>query len=857
MAAAHKFVPSKYQQAIFSVIERNETNALVISAVPGAGKTETIRRLLLYMPSSAHVLAVAFNVDAAEQLARKISELRAEAAQEGRAFPAHVDALTIHKVGNARLRAHQMSGKPSDRKYQELAANLLIERFGDSDGATALAKLVSFVRLTLTDPDDHEALMRLIVRFGLDDLWEWDPQVLQDLVRVLLQRGEEAAKKLRQIDFTDMIYLPVKLGLKGPLYDYVLVDEAQDLSPCQRALVLSALKPGGTFIAVGDRRQAIYGFAGASLHSIDEIVEATGAIEMPLSICYRCAPEIVRVAAAIFPGIEPWEQAPSGHVAVVSGEQVVDLAQEGDAVLCRTNAPLVSLCLRFLRDGKRALMRGRDLGSSITSLLQKILKRFSPASLNALYAAIEQFQDDEIARLLSSKKSYDDVALQIDSVKDRVETLIILLDAYMAVFSSEEKPPMARYVGEESQPCIEGFQQALDRFFQRQSNGDGAPHLDDAIILSTVHRAKGQEWPRVFVLEWDKMPHPKAVRAEEREQEEHLRYVAVTRAKRELYLCYSPSYEGDPNDLLPRAQQPALVEVLQKEEASDSEEVFADVMTPAFVNEGQESEQETTPQPSQAKKRYDRKRLQWQGTFSPIFLEFLDAMHDEGHNKSQLVEEIVLASPQFQAWMQQRQGQQHVAPPIAIAVSAPHMVCEQEPASESSPAASVPKPVPASVEPSLQTDEPVLSDLAEAVAVPFEGWLGQGMQAQPATRRVFFVCRSWQAGDDGKRRRCGHRWAYDYLLSPEGVYERLDGEGHRHSLADDQATRRCPSCGQSFVSVRILRASFRPGTRCTNTCKHATSDHCECVCGGRNHGIGLVQGRVLYRGAGERDRSEC
>jgi hypothetical protein len=749
-----------------------------------------------------------------------------------------------------------MSGKPSDRKYQELAANLLIERFGDSEGAAALAKLVSFVRLTLTDPDDREALTRLIVRFGLDDLWDWDPQVLQSLVQTLLQHGEEAARKQRKIDFTDMIYLPVKLGLKGPQYDYVLVDEAQDLSPCQRALVLSALKPGGTFIAVGDRRQAIYGFAGASLHSIDEIVEATGAVEMPLSICYRCAPEIVRVAAAIFPGIEPWEQAAPGRVEVLSGENIVDLAQEGDAVLCRTNAPLVSLCLRLLRNGKRALMRGRDLGSSITSLLEKILKRFDPSSIDALYAAVERFLEEEIARLLGSRKSYDEVALQIEAVKDRVDTLIILLDAYMAVFSSDFKPPMARYVEEgESRPSIEGFREALDCFFQRQSNGEnGNPHLD-AVTLSTVHRAKGQEWPRVFILEWDKMPHPKAVRAEEKEQEEHLRYVAVTRAKRELYLCYSPGYEGDPNALIPCPSQ------LQRSLPRENEETHASlqpdqadsVMTPVVMNGGEgESENGVMTQASVSEKESEeplpagpqwvRKRVKWQGTFSSLFLAFLEAMQEEGHNKSQLVEEIVFSSPQFHAWMQQ----QHAASwagKTGAAVSS--MSSENELAPET-PVASDESGTAASKEPP--------SSVVNVVAVPFEGWPDQG--PQPATRRVFFICRSWRSGNDGKRRRCGHRWAYDYLLSPEGVYERVDGEGHRHSLAEDQATRRCPQCKQTYVSVRVLRSAYRPGTRCTNTCRQAVSDHCECVCGGRNHGIQLVHGPALYRGAKDSKETE-
>lgn len=55
-------------------------------------------------------------------------------------------------------------------------------------------------------------------------------------------------------------------------------------------------------------------------------------------------------------------------------------------------------------------------------------------------------------------------------------------------------------------------------------------------MLSTIHKAKGLEAERVFILKPDLMPHPKAKRGWEIDQENNLRYVAITRSKRELYL---------------------------------------------------------------------------------------------------------------------------------------------------------------------------------------------------------------------------------------------------------------------------------------------------------------------------------
>ena len=104
------------------------------------------------------------------------------------------------------------------------------------------------------------------------------------LVRALnsvLAQGIEQACKQNIFDFTDMIWIPSSqaLSLEPERYDVILVDECQDLSPCQRELVLRAVKVGGLRVFVGDPNQAIFGFAGASLQSVNEIVALGGQFE--------------------------------------------------------------------------------------------------------------------------------------------------------------------------------------------------------------------------------------------------------------------------------------------------------------------------------------------------------------------------------------------------------------------------------------------------------------------------------------------------------------------------------------------------------------------------------------------------
>src|SRR5699024_9201295 len=90
---------------------------------------------------------------------------------------------------------------------------------------------------------------------------------------------------------------------KGYL-DYVLVDESQDLSILQQYFVRQLDTGSNRFIFVGDKYQAIYGFAGADTHSIDNIKKNFILKELPLNICYRCPENVIKLAKDIVPTIE-------------------------------------------------------------------------------------------------------------------------------------------------------------------------------------------------------------------------------------------------------------------------------------------------------------------------------------------------------------------------------------------------------------------------------------------------------------------------------------------------------------------------------------------------------------------------
>lgn len=512
------FQPSTFQEKIFQAVQRGE-KAIVINAVPGSGKTTTIQQLIRYIPANANVLMVAFNKEAARQLQSKVDEIPHDSL---------VKCQTIHSLGHGTIASAGIRGQIINYKYSDIAKEYLCSKDVEERSAkmlsSDLADLCDKVQLTLapiTKPRNDEdiktlerntsILQKVCDQFDITIDEEYK-QICFDSVVEILQIGIKRAYA-GIINFTDMIYLPHALNLPPRKYDYVLVDEAQDLNAAQRELVLKAVKRNGHFVAVGDRNQAIYGFAGASLSSIQEIIDATNAKEYPLSICYRCPQAIIRKAASIYPGIESKPDMAEGKIVTMHDDIISHEVQSGDLVLCRTTAPLINLCFHLLRQGKRATVRGRDIGKSIGSLIKQIQKfcrsKNAPMHILNLEESANAYLLAQLDTLQGEKNNTKRINLS-----DKIETLLCLFDHYKS---------------DHALTTLDDFVEYISDFFKDDPNAQ--------IILSTGHRAKGLEYPRVFIVSSNKQPHYLAKTDEEITQEKNLMYVMYTRV---LYQEHNP-----------------------------------------------------------------------------------------------------------------------------------------------------------------------------------------------------------------------------------------------------------------------------------------------------------------------------
>jgi superfamily I DNA/RNA helicase len=293
-----------------------------------------------------------------------------------------------------------------------------------------------------------------------------------------------------RIDFDDMIWLPLVLDLSQSKFDRVFVDETQDLNAAQIELTLRSCKADGRILAVGDPRQAIYRFRGADEKAFSNVKERLHATELPLSVCYRCSRSIIREAQKIVPNIEAAPDAEEGEVRTATFKEMRRDAQPGDFILSRTNAPLVSLCMSLIAEGRRAAIQGRDIGTSLGALVKKSKTK----TVSALRDYIKEWSDKECKRLYVKHR---DTQL----VEDKADCIVAISD------------------GANSVQDVIG---RIESMFSDTSN-------ESRIMLSTTHKAKGLERDRVWMLTATYRKRPGV-------EEDNLAYVAITRARKVLVL---------------------------------------------------------------------------------------------------------------------------------------------------------------------------------------------------------------------------------------------------------------------------------------------------------------------------------
>ena len=471
---------SAYQTAIFDWV-RNGSGHCVVEAVAGSGKTSTIVAALREIPTDKRVLFCAFNKHIAVDLQNRV--------------PHNVRVQTLNSFGWGVCRDNfsgnlKIDANKTRNVFQHYVCNNEREFY---KYVGPVCKLVGLLKCVDAKGDFVNQALHLMTLHDVG-LPEEDGSgaLAANFANATLH---ESLKITRVFDFDDQIWCPGYFGLQVEQFDYVFVDEAQDLNPAQIGLVESAGRYG-RIVAVGDRHQAIYGFRGADPEAINNVITLLKPTVLPLSICYRCPKQIVLAAQRIVPQIECAPNAIDGEILQIAEKDFLKTVAEGDFVLCRVSAPLIMNCLQLIRQGRKATVRGRDLGTGLLTLLNKV----GGDSCEAAIANLNTYAARNVSRLIQMGND-----LAADMLEDQILTIKCLFD---------------------DASSIDDVRRRIEQIFEDNASG--------GVIFSTVHKAKGLEAKNVFILKPDMMPHPRAKHAWQHIQERNLEYVAITRSTNTL-----------------------------------------------------------------------------------------------------------------------------------------------------------------------------------------------------------------------------------------------------------------------------------------------------------------------------------
>jgi superfamily I DNA/RNA helicase len=307
-----------------------------------------------------------------------------------------------------------------------------------------------------------------------------DEHAAEIIDTILTESIRRAYKGL--IDYNDQIYMPALFGGAFPKFPLVLVDEYQDQSPVNHAMLERLVK--GRIIGVGDPWQNIYGFRGAKANGMEEAITKYSMASLDLSVSFRCPQAIVEAARWRVPHFKWVKEGGS-----VKEAKMFDagLFTDDSTIICRNNAPLLRLAFKLLSVGRSVNVMGSDIGPRLVG----IMKKFGDESMKreAVFAAIEQYREEKV---LAGSKSANDLADCMRVFADHGETLGTAISYTEHLFKQT-----------------------------------------GTIRLLTIHKSKGLEFPSVIFLDqW---------LLSDSEQDKNLRYVGITRSQNSLMFLDSKS----------------------------------------------------------------------------------------------------------------------------------------------------------------------------------------------------------------------------------------------------------------------------------------------------------------------------
>jgi DNA helicase-2/ATP-dependent DNA helicase PcrA len=393
-----------------------------------------------------------------------------------------------------------------------------------------------------------------------------DDEVLRNAVD-FFKVYEKALRHAGAIDFADMVPLVVAALDKHPAYaaamtgayDHLLVDEYQDVNPGQIALIDRFVQAGVKLWVVGDDDQTLYAFRAADVRFILEFPRKHPRAEVHvLDRNYRSAPQIVAAAKRLIANNRARREKDYQPVIAGTGEIVIRGYRTAD-IEARQVARAVA---KFIKRGQApqliaVLYRTGTVGLALQPALQALNIPYEVRGAGDLWQSVAAklvvgslyyLRDGESVEAMSrmgSSRRADVVREKLGEAGESLEypeaCQLVRKIVATAVPSRASDRDRAEWTGVvEAVAALamscRSLQELEAKIAEQSAALRNAP--DNAVVLSTIHSAKGLEWDAVFMVgvEEGVLPH---ANNDDLEEERRVAYVGVTRAKRFLGITYA------------------------------------------------------------------------------------------------------------------------------------------------------------------------------------------------------------------------------------------------------------------------------------------------------------------------------
>lgn len=508
------FSPTPEQEAIIAAVAKSDGPSVMVEAGAGCSKTTTLEMSGrgIHVPA----LAIAFNKKIADELSMRMS--------------GNFECRTMNALGHrAWMRARSARGM----KIDAYKSGKLVTEIAKSHKTYLTEDQWDYARLLVREAQIQGLVPNLFTKQGIakslipDTMEGWQclgdehaiPDDDFDMVWELAREALIEDIKLAYnglISFDDQIYCSTMLGGVFNKYPVVFVDEDQDLSPLQIRMIQQSLRPDGRILAVGDKCQSIYAFRGAVGEAAEQIrALRSDWIDLPLMTSFRCPQAVATRQLDHVPLFKAYSANPIGNVAYLNGEDgwtwkhmmdtLVPERSMDIAILCRNNAPLLGMAFRLIRQGIGCHMMGRDISKGLKALSKKLAPE-DDMPADKVLGRLDEWINTEL-----SKARVNDNPQAAEKFSDKADCIRAII---------------------ESAQCRDAGQlrRQIDHLFSRENS---------RVVLSSIHRAKGLEWPVVMHLDPFRLPSKWALKKGGRsmEQEKNLKYVAETRTKHTLVMA--------------------------------------------------------------------------------------------------------------------------------------------------------------------------------------------------------------------------------------------------------------------------------------------------------------------------------